>query len=294
MFSKKDLTNIEGIMMLYAIKLQASKRNAAKYLNVSLDTLDKYIHILEEEIGVQVLIATGKGCNLTVQGEKIIQNIKYIQKCLDNIYELKVAEEKMKGEVHIVYDLNVHKAVCAKAIQDLYQQYPDIIICIDNVIGQPNMEDIRYDISLSYEIPKGDDLVVIASREIPCKFFATKEYLKTNSYPKDLYDLIKNHHLILMKNKWVDVSNQTYYKSKFCKGISFTNNEAVINDIVVNSGGIGMMPFYSAKIEKRLICLDYLDCPTNNTLYLVSHKSRKDIPKVRAVLDYYKKMIEKL
>ena len=46
MFGKKDLTNIEGIMMLYAVKTYASKRHAARYLNVSLDTLDKYILIL--------------------------------------------------------------------------------------------------------------------------------------------------------------------------------------------------------------------------------------------------------
>ena len=68
----------------------------------------------------------------------------------------------------------------------------------------------------------------------------------------------------------------------------------MVNDVAVNGGGIGMMPFYSDKMEERLVCLDYLDCPTNNKLYLVSHKSRKDIPKVRVVLNYYKKMIESL
>ncbi|MBQ8464658.1 MAG: LysR family transcriptional regulator [Alphaproteobacteria bacterium] len=294
MFSKKDLTNIEGVIMLYAVRLQTSKRNAAKYLNVSLDTLDKYIRILEEEIGVQVLTTSEKGCSLTAQGEKVVENIKYIKQCLDNLYTIKVSESDMKGEVHIVYDLNVRGLICAKAVQELYQQYPEITLCVDNVIGPPNMADIRYDISLSYEIPEGDDLVVIASRNIPCKFFATQEYLNINSYPKDLNDLVKNHHLIIVRNKWKDMSNMTHYKSKFCKGISFTNNESMVNDVAVNGGGIGMMPFYSDKMEERLVCLDYLDCPTNNKLYLVSHKSRKDIPKVRVVLNYYKKMIESL
>ena len=36
MFSKKDLMNMEGIMMLHAIKKSSGKRNAAKFLNTSL------------------------------------------------------------------------------------------------------------------------------------------------------------------------------------------------------------------------------------------------------------------
>lgn len=294
MFSKKDLTNIEGIMMLYAVKQQSSKRNAARYLNVSLDTLDKYIRILEGEVGVQVLIATERGCRLTAQGEKILQSVECIKKCLENINEIKMSEKDMRGEVSIVYDLNVRGIIYTRALQDLYKEYSEITLCVDNVIGTPNMQDICYDICLSYEIPQGDDLVVIASREIPCKFFATEAYLQANSYPKDMKDLFENHHLILMKERWKDVIDLTDYKSEKYKGISFTNNESVVNDVAVNGGGIGMMPYYPDKMEKKLICLDYLDCHTTNTLYLVSHKTRKDIPKVRAVLNYYKNMIEQL
>ena len=55
MFSKRDIMNMEGIMVLQAIKDNAGKRNAAKRLNTSVDTLNKYLMNLEAELGVTLV-----------------------------------------------------------------------------------------------------------------------------------------------------------------------------------------------------------------------------------------------
>ena len=64
MFSKKDLMNMEGIMMLHAIKKSSGKRNAAKFLNTSIDTLNKYLNNLESELGVKLVASDEKGCKI--------------------------------------------------------------------------------------------------------------------------------------------------------------------------------------------------------------------------------------
>lgn len=294
MFSKKDLSIIEGIMMLNAVKEHSSKRLAAKYLNVSLDTLDKYLRILEEELGAKLLIATGRGCTITKFGDQILKNIILLKKCISNIYMLKEFDTHISGKVDVVYDISVRGNFPSGSIRKLFKKYPDITLHINSTTGTPDMSQINHDICLSYEIPKGDDLVVICSRQIPCKFFASSEYLKQYSSPQTLQDLILNHRLILRQDNWNDLNHFVQIDEKCCKGVSITDSAFVVSDVAANSGAIGVMPYYQNTIEQRLICLDNLECPAANTLYLISHKTRKDIPKVRAVLNYYKDVINSL
>ena len=294
MFSKKDLTTIEGIMMLNAVSEHSSKRLAAKYLNVSLDTLDKYLHMLEGELGTKLLIATGRGCALTKSGTQILKNIIPLKKCISNIYLLKEVDAHICGEVNVVYDVSVRGNFPSSCIRNLFKNYPEITLRIESMSGTPDMSLITHDICLSYQIPKGEDLVVICSRQIPCKFFASAEYLKLYSPPRTLQDLILNHRLILRQDNWNELNYFAQLDEKQCRGVSLTNSAFVVSDVAANGGGIGVMPYYQNKIENRLICLDNLECPTSNTLYLVSHKTRKDIPKVRAVLNYYKEIIDNL
>lgn len=294
MISKKDLTTIEGIMMLHAVKECSSKRNAAQQLNVSLDTLDKYIHLLEDETGAKMVTATGRGCAITKSGEKILQNIDFIEKCVHNIDKFRQSETEIRGEVHVVYDLSIRSGLHSRVIKYLFKSYPEITLCVDNVVGVPDMRHMEYDISLSYGMPEGQELVIITSRKIPCKFFASAEYLQNHSYPQSLQDIIAHHSLILSRENWEAINAEGIYQDYDYKGIFFSNSDQVAGEVAVNGGGIAVMPYYIGKLENHLVCLDKLECPATNILYLVSHKERKDIPKVRIVLDYYKEMINQL
>lgn len=294
MFSKKDLTNIEGIMMLSAIKAHCSKRHAAKDLNVSLDTMDKYLHILEDEFGAKLLTTSGRGCFLTPQGEKILQNADLLKKCMENLYHMKDMETETKGEVKIAYDLNVRINYHTEIIKYLFRKYPEIELNIDNISGCPDMKNAEYDIYLSYSVPEGDDLVIITRKQVPFKFFATQKYIEENKFPHSIDDLLKHHYLILRKDMWKKISSGGQVELKQQKGLVLTNSAFVVNDIAANGYGIGVMPYYFKKLSKDLVCLDNIECHVVNTLYLISHKNRKDIPKVRVVLNFYKEMLKNL
>lgn len=294
MFSKKDFTNVEGIMMLHAVKMHSSKRNASKYLNVSLDTLDKYIGILEEELGAKLVTANGRGCQLTVHGEKVVKETEPIKSCIQSIYAVTSTESDAKGEVLIAYDQSVRWNLYARNVRKLFLDYPNITLNVDTFNGTPDMSNVQYDISLSYEIPKGEDLVIIRSKEIPCKFFAASEYLQKNPYPQNIDELLRDHRLIVKKGSLESGKAESRLLQKALHGVCLTNSAFVVNDLVVHGGGVGIMPVYFANSGQGLVCLDNLECDVMVTMYLISHKTRKDIPKVRAVLDYYKNMMQSL
>ena len=71
MLSKKDLLNLEGLFMLYAVKISDGKVMAAKNMNTSIDTLNKYLEILEHEMGSSLISVNDRRCSLTHYGEKV-------------------------------------------------------------------------------------------------------------------------------------------------------------------------------------------------------------------------------
>jgi len=292
MFTKKDILNIESAIIIYTIKVTGSKRNAAKSMNMALDTIGKYTGNLEAELGSKLIEASEQGCVLTKLGEMVAFQVSVIQKCLQNIYALKAIEKGMKGDVYVACDQRINSHIHAVAIKRLCKNYPDIRLHIDNCNGFSDMTNAKYDIYLSYEIPKNDELAKINSREIPYKFFASQEYFKTNDYPKDMKDLLAHHHIIVRKEDWQKM--RVTLSSKEHKGIFFTDNPIIINDVACESGGIGIMPYYFKNTEKNLVCLENIDCKATNTIYLSSPKNRKDVPRVRAVLNYYKDLISNL
>lgn len=294
MFSKKDLMNMEGIMMLHAIKKGGGKRNAAKFLNTSIDTLNKYLNNLEYELGVKLVASDEKGCVLTEKGEAVVAIADIIKKNLQQAYAVvPVADNSVKGEVRIAYERDARSNMYVY-LGDVLDQYPDISLYIDTFDTVPDMSKMSYDICIGYNIPKGDDLVVVYSRKVSFGFFASSEYLAKHSYPQDLNDLLNNHRLLVKNDGWWKTSEGKRIIQNAKKGVCFSNSSFVINDLTISGSGIAIMPTNFIRGGNGMVCLDNIPCSVDATIYIVTHRSIKDIPKFRVVLDSYKKLIHDL
>lgn len=292
MFSKRDLMNIEGIMMLHAIKKSSGKRNAARGLHTSIDTLNKYLRNLEMELGVKLVASDEKGCLLTPKGDKVFEIAEIIKGNLQQVYAVAPLDTEVKGEVRVAYDSNVRCNLYTMNLRGFLDKYPNLSIYMDMYNSTPDMSNLAYDISLSYHIPKGEDLVVITERKTPCGFYASKTYLENHGYPQSLDEILDNHRLILKQDcwKWVDGGHMFFQKAS--KGLCVSNSTFIVNDIVMKGGGIGVMPVNFMLEGQGIVRLDGIPCVASSTIYLVSHRTVKDLPKVCVVLEYYKKMLQ--
>jgi len=282
--------NVEGIMMLHAIQKVAGKRNAAKYLHTSIDTLNKYLGNLETELGVKLVASDEKGCLLTPKGKKVVEIAELIKGNLQQVYAVAPLDADIKGEVRVAYDSNVRSNLYTMNLQNFLDKYPRLSVFMDSFYCTPDMSNLGYDISLSYHIPKGEDLVVITERETPCCFYASKVYLENHGCPHTMDDILTNHRLVLKQDCWKWVKDGRALFQKACKGLCVSNSTFVVNDIVLNGGGIGIMPVNCMLERQGLVRLD-VPCVASSTIYLVSHRTVKDLPKVRALLDYYKDLL---
>ena len=287
--------NLEGLVMLYAVSKHSQKKRAAKALNTSLDTLNKYLQSLENELGVKLVSASERGCSVTSSGEKILEIATQVKDCLSQIYSVSPLTDEVSGEIRIIYDRNVRCNIYLRKMGEFYSQYPNLSLLTDvsddEIIDMSTQE---YDIALSYDIPKGEDVVIEASKYTPCGFFVSADYLLHHPCPQSIDEMLNEHHLVLKKDAWKWLENAAKIKQSTKRGTILSNSTFVVNDAVMNGAGIGVMPMSFAKAGQKLVCLDHLPCHVNSTIYLTSHQSIRNITKVRMVLDYYKRLLADL
>ena len=172
-----------------------------------------------------------------------------------------------------------------------FDKYADISLSIDAFDTISNWDKNNYDLGLSYDFPKDDDLVILSSKDISCGFFASRTYLLKHDMPKDLEDILQNHRLIL-KKEWLNRYGDNV-KDVDCnkQGICLSNSNFVVNEMVLAGGGIGILPKIFAEQNNELIYLDKVECSFNSKVYLFARREVKDIPRVRAVIEYYKQIL---
>lgn len=291
MATKKDIMNLESMFMLAEIERSSGKRQASKQYNVSVDTLNKYLDNLESELGFKLLSSSGRGSVLTPRAEELMAKISQIEAVLHEIYSLKSDRKDISGEVVIGMPLIVSSNLQPLDMPSFFDRYPGIRfksqISLDSETTEARISNV--DIAIVAVKPTNPDLVIVASKEIECGLFASPEYLSRYGYPLDIEDMLKNHRIVhkIGMETWIPEWNNMVKKTHCISYISsspYTQIEAVRN-----SGGISVLPLRYK--EEGLVCLDNIKLETTLTFYLVAHKQSKDIPKIRAVLDYYKELI---
>ena len=294
MLSKKDLINLEGLFMLYAVKTNDGKVMAAKNMNTSIDTLNKYLEILERELGVKLISLSDRRCALTSYGEKVFVLAEQMINSLRKTYDLKQKEKSLKGEVRIACDRGIKYSLSSLQIEDFYDKYKEITFSIDIFDSLAHINYTDYDLYLCSDFPQDNNLIQLFSKEVDCGFFASKNYLDKHPCPQTIKDILQNHRLVI-KRDWLNkFENDIKPLSINTESLCLSNSNVIVYDIVKSCGGIGIIPVNLAQNNSDLIRLEHVDCPLKTKTYLFSKQDSKDIPRTRVVIDYYKKLLNAL
>ena len=291
MINKKDVSMIESLLFLQAINQCSGKRKASETLATSIDTINKYIEYLEDELGVTLISTNGRGSSLTNVAQRIVSKVDSINEILDEIKSIKLENKEIKGEVRVCISLGYASYMVPQDLSDLFNIFPELKISSISAtdISKINIRD--FDIILSYEEINNFDITEITNKTIHCGFFASPKYLSEHGYPVDLDDLVANHRLIMKNN---DALKQIIGEANFKHArICFeTNNILALINALENSTGIGILPLGFA--TQGVVCLDNIPCDYPILYHLYANRSTKDIPRVRTLVNFYKNIMDKM
>ena len=247
---------------------------------------------MEEEFAHKLLVSNGRSLSLTMYGKTLVQQAREIENVFKQIYNEQAPKENLKGDVLVNMPLSVSTNLLPKNIDDLFTAYPDINLITRTYIDNTDFSSMDADIGLTFLTPTNSEAVILYQREIPCGYFASPEYLAKHGYPKDFDDLLNNHWLItrVQLQNFLQEWRAVIKKAKHVRYV--TNSTYAATEIVRYGGGVAIMPMRFAK--EGFVCLDNLKCKKFPTIYLVANQKSKDVSRVRAVIDFYKKLIDEM
>jgi len=193
---KKGFISLQAMLILAEISKWGSQRKAAQSLDVSTDTIKKYISILEEEVGHKLIVSRGHGQFLTIYGKSLIRQVNDIKNIFNQIFNDKAPKENLSGEVLISMPVSVSTNLFPKDIDDFFSQYPGISLVTQLYMDNTDFSSMNTDIGLTFLPPAGIDTVILCQKTVECGYFASPQYLAKHGYPKNFDDLLNNHWLI--------------------------------------------------------------------------------------------------
>lgn len=72
MLTRKDMNKLVSLLYLLSVSQNASKRKASEKLDTSIDTINKYLGDLEQDLGSKLLASNGRGTQTTPEALEIL------------------------------------------------------------------------------------------------------------------------------------------------------------------------------------------------------------------------------
>ena len=291
MIGKKELSILEGILFLRAIEQCEGKRKASEALCTSIDTINKYLENLEQELGVKLISSNGRGSSLTSAAQRIVEKTTKIKEIIDEVQNISLENREIKGEVKVYMALGYASYLVPQDLSALFDVFPGLKINSVTATSKSFFNVDNFDIALTYETIEDNDIVLITEKHVHCGFFASPKYLAEKGYPLDIDDMVANHRLIAKHDKLLRkvIGDERFKKAKIC--FESNNSMALINALE-NNTGIGIMPLSFSM--NGFVCLDNIACDIPVTYHLYANRHTKDIPKVRTLINFYKDIMDKM
>ena len=292
MMKKKNLMSLQALFILSEINKLGCQKKAAENLGISTDTIKKYITALENEIGCQLLVSNGRGLHLSARGKNLLACTEKMEAIFNQIYAENTIDNNLEGDIFVSMPLSISTNMMPESVMTFFEKYPDINLVTNSYMDNSDFSSLDADIGFTFIYPNNSEAVILYERVVECGYFASPKYLSQYGYPKDFDDMLENHWLISrvqlpnFMREWKTVLS----KAKHVRYI--TNSTYAANEIVRHGGGIAIMPKRYNK--EGFVCLDNFVCTENPTIYMVSNKKSKDIPRVRAVINFYKKLLDNM
>lgn len=276
MITKRDINTIESLLLFMAVTQHSNKRKASEALNTSVDTINKYIDNLEQDLSLKLLYSDSRGTNLTENGRKILASAEQITDIIHSMYSATIentdALSDCSGKVRVAMSLGINANLRPGYVRDFFDRYPDISVISTVTPEAPKLDDMTYDIALTNRKPTSPNVVVIREIKVEYGFFASPEYLDAHGYPIDFDEMIAAHRILTTADSadYISGWKDTLKKARFVNFNTTSHNSLVA---LVHAGlGIAALPLFYKR--EGLVCLDNLFCESSLKFYLCARTSR--------------------
>lgn len=279
--------NWDDARLFLAVARAGQILGAANRLKISQAKLSRRVAALEASVGRKLLIRRTQGCELTENGEMLVEALERVEaEFLQSESRLTQQGAALSGTVRIGAPDGFGAAFLAPRLGRLAEQHPGLKVQLAPVPRSFALAKREADIAVMVGRPERGGLVARKLTDYSLGLYASPVYLQSNPAPKQRSDL-KDHQLIdyvedLLFSPLLD------YGAEFWRGwraqleISSAHAQA---EAARGGAGIAVLHDYIAAGDDRLVRV-LPELTVTRAYWLVYHESLRDIPRIRAVSDF--------
>lgn len=270
-----------------------SMNKASEVLHIAQPALTRQIHILEEELGIALFTRTGRGMQLTAEGEQLRVDILGPLRQLEFAFQnARLLSGKAEGSVSLGMPPSVRYALAQSLLHRVTSAEPNIKLhIIEGQIDQLIEWLIAgtIDIALLYGpsaddgiIERGiiiEDLMLVGSLKSGLSPEKPINFKQLAKFPLILPNLRHKTVLALEKNAYITKTN--------IKIIRYIDSYELIKDLVISGEGYTIAPYsaFIKEFEAGLLSYTKIDNPVTTRQLITAATAQCRMPSIISKMD---------
>ena len=287
--------NWEDLNIFLAVARHAKLDAAATYLEMDATTISRRLKRLEASLGTTLFERTRRGHLLTVSGESLAARVEKMESVAFDIASESSIENSASGRIRLGAPEGVGSKIIAPALANFYKAHPNIeidLIALSGFVSVPRRE---ADMSLLLTRPTTGRLKIRRLSDYSLGLYGASTYLSCRDSFGTISDLY-NETLVGYVDDLIYSSKLRYF-GEVLPGTRPALCSTSINaqlEMVCSGAGLGILPNFMARKDKRLTQLFPQDIQIERTFWLATHEDVADLKRNRLLSDFLYEVLRQL
>lgn len=294
------MSEFDDLFWLVEVVEQGTLSAAAEKHGLTSAAVSKRLRLMEERLGVKLLIRNTRHLRTTEAGAMYYQRGKRLLEAFRELEDnVASTSDRLCGTIRLNAPLSFGLRQLTQPLNDYMRAHPEVKVTLhldDRYIDIANSD---YDVVIRIGHLTDSSLIAqrIGSTRIVC--FASSDYLNTYGHPQTPEDLIK-HQCLLYEHNSV-LSDWRFYEAgqlimPEVRGALRANNGDVLCQSALNGMGITCQPLFIAEdsLQKGLVKQVLTNYDMEELNIYAMYPSRHFLPlKIKRLIEYLKEWLHK-
>jgi DNA-binding transcriptional LysR family regulator len=280
-----SMFNWNDLVFFLELARQGRLMPAARRLKVDHTTVSRRISELEKDLAIKLFERKPDGFVLTEDGHRLLAIAEKMEVLGLSVMEtIKSAPSEPSGRVRLATMEGIAAYYLTEKLAEFNALHPDILVELVTERHLINLTKREADVSISFVPPVGPRLDVRKAGTFKLGLFGSAAYLARRGTPARIEDLPAHDFVdyvvdlvAIAKVHWLlDVLEPEHVVFR-------SSSMAAQQNAIVAGRGLGLLPYFSAKKEPRLVPVLGREVRVERNLYVTVHEDIQFMGRVRAL-----------
>lgn len=280
------LAQWDDFKVILALSRGGSVAAAARELQVDNSTISRRLAALEDSLGAQLLVRSGREFNWTAIGCTAVETAKAMEAAVAaTVRSVALGKDEVTGTVRVATVPSMLPELVQHVLPELRAAHPALTVEFGGSYQRVDLARGEADLALRFARPQEPDLVARCAIELGWFVYAAQSYLDLAGCPSS-HEQLRQHRLVLYVQQmhavlplcWMEQYHASDQDSTRVDSISLACTMAA------SGAGIAVLPTFMADRVSELKRV-FPERVGVNAGWIVYHESMRNSARVRAVAD---------